>query len=166
LSGVSLRRSYAGGDIEQGCQSECPAILDTRYAFIAGHFSDVDLLNKAMGAYPIGNGIYQMSTCDLGLLPTLVFKIGGKEFFLAPEDYVDVRRIRGMVHSCYSALIVVKSEDYPFWILGEYFLKRHYVVFDYGQKRIGFASSKRMGHQVDDYGRLKSTRRLPVEGML
>ena len=160
LAGVSLRSSQAARDMERGCESACPAILDTRYSFIAGHFSDVDRINKAMGAFPVGNGIYRMSQCDLGLLPYLVFKIGNDEFLLAPDEYVDVRRIRGAVHSCYSALVVVDSEDYPFWILGEYFLKRHYVVFDYGQKQIGFARSKTMTEDVveDVYGRLTKTR--------
>uniref|UniRef100_A0A6G1SNE1 Lysosomal aspartic protease n=1 Tax=Aceria tosichella TaxID=561515 RepID=A0A6G1SNE1_9ACAR len=160
LSSVSLRSSYGARDLEQGCQSVCPAILDTRFSFIAGHFSDVDRLNRAMGAYPIGNGIYRMSQCDLGLLPYLVFKIGGNEFLLAPDEYVNVRRIRGMVHSCYSNLVVVDSQVYPFWILGETFLKRHYMVFDYGQKRIGFARSKTMSQEVveDEYGRIKKVR--------
>lgn len=160
LSGVSLRTSQAARDMEQGCESVCPAILDTRYNFIAGHFSDVDRINRAMGAFPIGNGIYRMSQCDLGLLPDLVFKIGDQEFLLAPDEYVDVRKIRGSIHSCYSALVVVDAEVFPFWILGEYFLKRHYVVFDYGQKRIGFARSKTMTQELvdDEYGRVKKVR--------
>jgi cathepsin D len=144
LSGVTVRNAYGDQDLERGCESACPAILDTRYPLIAGHFADVDRINKALGGFPVGNGLYRLSTCDLGVLPYLVFQIGGTDFTLAPQEYVEVRTIRGFPHACYSTLMVVEAEQYPFWVLGEFFLKRHYVLFDYAQKRIGFARSKTM----------------------
>lgn len=164
LTSVNIRDFYGTMELEKGCESACPAVLDTRFQLLGGHFADVDRLNRAIGGYPMGNGLYRMSHCDLALMPYLIFNIGGTEFALAPEEYVDIRHIRGQVVSCFSSLVVISSDQYPYWILGEYFLKRHYVTFDFGKKQIGFARSKTMPHQlkVDMYGRIK--RKLnPVE---
>lgn len=157
LSAVSLRQPYGDRELEQACESACPAILDSGGALISGHFTDVDRLNRAMGAYPDGAGSYRLAHCDLSRLPDLVFSIGGAEFSLAPDEYVTRMRVGGETLACYSDLRAVSADQYPYWILGERFLKRHYVVFDYGQRRIGFARSKSMPKEieVDIYGRTR-----------
>lgn len=142
LSGVLLKQRDYASELERGCESDCPAILDTGNKFIGGHFKDVDLLNRRIGAEPRGDGTYAFHQCELNTMPDLVFEIAGKEFWLSPEEYVHKIYINQNLIGCISALKVVDSERYPFWILGEPFLRRHYVVFDFGQKRLGFARSQ------------------------
>lgn len=144
LESVALQQPGHADALEVGCESACPAIVDTGTRYIGGHFRDVDRLNRRIGAFPRGGGVYELNPCDIGVLPDLVLRISGQEFKLRPEEYVEQLKISNKVVACISALKAIDSEHYPFWTLGEFFLKRHYVVFDFGQKRIGFAPSKRI----------------------
>lgn len=150
LDRVALAQKIGDQVLETGCDSGCPAVIETGTAAIGGHFTDVDRINKRIGAEPQGDGTYKFTHCDLGVMPDLVFTIGGVEFVLGPLDYIQRHYINGQLIVCYSALRAINSEEYPFWILGETFLKHHYVVFDYGQKRIGLAKSRKLSDDDDD----------------
>ena len=145
LSGISVRMPYDNEtNLETGCDTTCAAIVDTGTALIGGHFADIDRLNRQLGAMPKGDGSYIMTQCDLNLMPDLVLHIGEADFVMKPKDYVVMNIINQQVVSCHSVLRVIDSERFPYWVLGDFFLRRHLVVFDYGNKRIGFAKAKQV----------------------
>jgi len=141
LERVALENAN-GAEMEIGCESGCPVIVDTGSHYIGGHFVDVDRLNRKIGALPQEDGMYSLGPCELTLLPDLIFHIGGQKFSLKPEQYIEKVYVGRSLVTCISALKVIDSERYPFWTLGELFLKRHYIVFDFGQRRLGFAKSR------------------------
>lgn len=152
LDQVALRHHIGGHAVETGCDSGCPVIIETGSTYIGGHPVDVDRINRRIGAVPMEDGNYILNICDLGIMPDLVFTIGGTDFYLRPEEYIAENKISGNVFTCYSRLRALDSEQYPFWILGESFLKHHYVVFDYGEKRIGLAKSRKpTDYDIDNY---------------
>ncbi|KAJ6737842.1 BETA-SITE APP-CLEAVING ENZYME ISOFORM A-RELATED [Salix koriyanagi] len=85
------------------------------------------------------------STVDCGSVPSMPmvsFTIGGKEFELAPEEYI-LKVGQGSAAQCISGFTAldVPPPRGPLWILGDVFMGRYHTVFDYGKLRVGFAEA-------------------------
>jgi len=122
--------------------AETKAIADTGTSLLAiPKDSLTSLLTKfPSGAVkPLAAGEYTVDCSKVSSMPTLSFTIGGKDFTLEGADYV--LNISG---ECLLGItgIDVPAPRGPLWILGDVFLRKYYAVFDYGNKRLGFATAK------------------------
>merc|ERR1712060_701131 len=70
-------------------------------------------------------------------VPSLTFNLGGKDFELSKEDLI----LQQQGSNCLIGLMSIDVPAGPLWILGDVFMRKYYVQFDWGQKRLGFAGA-------------------------
>merc|ERR1712151_322830 len=72
-------------------------------------------------------------------LPELTFTLGGKDYALKREDLI----LQQSGSQCVLGLmgVDVPAPRGPLWILGDVFMRKYYVQFDWGQRRLGFAQA-------------------------
>lgn len=139
MDGVSLGQNQSSSLV--ACEKGCQAIADTGTSLIAGPVEEVKKLNEQLGAVPLPGGEYILPNCDLSSLPDIVFKIAGRDFPLKPEQYI--LKVSQMGKTlCLSGLFGMDIPHHPLWILGDVFIGPYYSIFDYGNKRVGFAHTK------------------------
>jgi len=86
------------------------------------------------------------SIIDCNLIPTLPnfnFTIGGQTLVMTPDQYIVQITQPGAPTQCLSGFIGI---DLPpqlevEWILGDPIIRAFYTIFDYGNKRVGFAKA-------------------------
>ena len=121
---------------EEACEDGCEAVADTGKQVIIGPTGFVELLHAKIGAKK-WNGQYTVDCKKVPSLPPINFVIGGKKFEMTANDYVV--NVQG---TCISGFQGLDIPDGPFFILGDIFLSKYYSVYDYGNKRVGFAPLK------------------------
>jgi len=130
------------GTSENWCSNGCKAIADTGTSVITGPSSNMDALNKALGAIVVhGEGIFP--NCDiLQTGPTVTIVLGGIEYNLTPQDYV-LQETQDGETSCISGFmgLDVPPPAGPLYILGDVFISTYYTVFDFAGARVGFATA-------------------------
>mmetsp|Transcript_101596 Transcript_101596/g.291644 ORF Transcript_101596/g.291644 Transcript_101596/m.291644 type:complete len:270 (-) Transcript_101596:340-1149(-) len=107
------------------------AIVDSGTSLLVGPSRDVNAIMSMIGAETI-DGMHAMSCNER--LPDRSFVLGGKVFALSMEELV-VDRIDD---SCILGIQAIEMR-HPIWILGDVFMRKYYVQFDWGKKRLGFA---------------------------
>lgn len=120
------------------CSTGCNSLLDTSSNFITGPSKDIENFNKFLNTTYLGGGHYMVDCGNVNKLPPLYISMGGRDFKLKGEDYVQELEI-GPFTFCLSLL--VSSTD-PFWTLGGAFMSRYYVTFDMENYKVGFANAQ------------------------
>jgi len=126
LDGVKL------GDF-LNCSATKTAIVDSGTSLLAGPPQEVHALATLMGA-TLSSGMYIVDCA--ASVPSLSFTLGGKDYVLEKEELI-VSQVSGY---CLLGLQGIKMRE-PTWILGDVFMQKYYVQFDWGKKRVGFASA-------------------------
>merc|ERR1712093_687053 len=72
-------------------------------------------------------------------IPDLAFTLAGKDFVLSKKDLI----LQSSGSTCILGLmgIDIPAPNGPLWILGDVFMRKYYVEFDWGQKRLGIAKA-------------------------
>lgn len=121
--------------------STTKAILDTGTSLLAGPTADVAKIAATVGAKPffLNKKEYTIDCSKVATLPDMVFTMGGNKFTISGADYVIKS---GPI--CLFAMtgIDVPAPNGPLWILGDVFIRKYYTVFDWENKRLGFAPVK------------------------
>lgn len=108
------------------------AIIDSGTSFLVGPDSDVSKIMTALGAQQQG-GLWAIPCNDLKG-DTISFKMAGHEFPLAASDIV-------LLHEGETCILGIQGGN-PFWILGDVFMRKYYVKFDWCNTRVGIAPSR------------------------
>lgn len=110
------------------------AIVDSGTSLLAGPQSDVDVIAKALNA-DTSQGVLIVECDKTASMPDLTFTLGqGSEFPLKVSEMV----LQQQGNQC---VLGIQPSPAPLWILGDVFMRKYYVKFDYGKKQMGFAIS-------------------------
>mmetsp|Transcript_26124 Transcript_26124/g.42045 ORF Transcript_26124/g.42045 Transcript_26124/m.42045 type:complete len:371 (-) Transcript_26124:190-1302(-) len=128
-----------GSDVnEQNFQ----AIADTGTSLMAGPSPVMSAINKAIGAKKmiIGNE-YQVDCSKIDSMPTVNIQLNGKNFPLAPQDYV-LQVSQGGQTQCLSGFMGLDAlTSRELYILGDVFIRKYYTIFDAENSQVGFATA-------------------------
>jgi len=119
------------------------AIIDSGTSLLAAPKADIKHIAKLVGAkvvlpIPPFNREYTID-CDAAA-PDIDITIGGKVYTLTKDDYI----IKSGTECLFGMTgLDVPAPAGPLYILGDVFMRAHYVKFDVGQKRLGFATIKK-----------------------
>jgi len=98
---------------------------------------------KVCASLPSPAGESTVDCSKLDSMPDVDVVLGGKKFTLTPQDYVLQISQEGQTE-CLSGFIGIELPPQVgpgFWILGDVFMRKYYTAFDFGNKRVGFATS-------------------------
>ncbi|KAF5185673.1 Aspartic proteinase [Thalictrum thalictroides] len=99
-------------------------------------------INELCERLPSPNGQSAVDCGSLSSMPQVSFTIGGKQFDLAPEEYV-LKVGEGSQAQCISGFTAmdIPPPRGPLWILGDVFMGKYHTIFDFGKQRVGFAEA-------------------------
>jgi hypothetical protein len=120
------------------------AIVDSGTSLMAVPAEDMKAIAAAVGAkqvlpIPPFNREYTIDCNSAG--PDIDISIGGKVYTLTKADYV--LNDAGQCLLGFTGLDVPSQDGGPLWILGDVFMRAHYVKFDVDNKQLGFATIKK-----------------------
>lgn len=115
------------------CKGGCVSICDTGNPWITGPSEDINIIYNATGADEYGN-----VDCNLvSTMPIVYLVLNGQVFSLEPEWYIS-KTITDGVESC---SVIFENSYTSQWNIGDMFIGKYYALFDYGNKRLGFAEA-------------------------
>lgn len=130
------------GQSQGWCPTGCKAICDSGTSVITGPKTNIDALNKQLGAIVfLGEGIFPNCTHALAG-PDIQIVLNSVTYVLTPNDYV-LQETQDGVTTCISGFLGldIAAPVGPLYILGDVFIAKYYAIFDFGNKQVGFATA-------------------------
>ncbi|RCN41048.1 eukaryotic aspartyl protease [Ancylostoma caninum] len=127
-----------GGFNHQGNNEQ--ALCDTGSSYLGAPRNVMNNIARITGAtFSAPHGVYTVPCPAMWTLPSLLFRIGGRQYRIPSVQYVIDMNLGN--NRCALAFYAM---DYDgnlgiSWILGVPFIRTFCTIFDYGQKRVGFA---------------------------
>jgi hypothetical protein len=113
------------------------AIVDSGTSLLAVPADEIKAIASACGAKPLIKGEYTID-CNADA-PDIDVKIDGKTYTITKENYI----INAGGECLFGFVgLDVPAPAGPLWILGDVFMRAHYVKFDVDNTRLGFATLK------------------------
>merc|ERR1712050_289082 len=121
------------------------AIVDSGTSLLAGPTAEIKAITDKLGAKSILGKEYTVDCSKT--LPDLSFTLGGTDYTMKQADYI----LQQSGSTCILGLmgVDVPAPRGPLWILGDVFMRKYYVQFDWGQKRLGFALAAAASSQTE-----------------
>jgi len=120
------------------CELGCSVTLDTGSNSISGPKQDVlEILSEIQAEYDKESDLWLVQCNKVDSYPVIVFRIDSYSYALTPRNYIRSFRFRENT-ICY---LTIKPTDSVNWIFGTNFLGAYYTVFDFGNRRVGFATT-------------------------
>ncbi|GBG26230.1 Pepsin A-1 [Hondaea fermentalgiana] len=132
---VELGGLYVDGELVSTTKK---AIVDSGTSLLAGPRAEVSKIAEQLGAKALPVGEYVIDCNANG--PDIDVELNGKKFTLSFEDYI-INSGQGM---CILGMIGIEigPPAGPLWILGDVFMKKYYVKFDWEGQSVGIAKLK------------------------
>jgi len=128
--------SIGGSSFGQG--DKC--IVDSGTSLLAGPTAAVGKIAKSIGAIKVPfRPLWGIQCSKKSSLPDLKVALGEFNFSLSPDEYL-LEAGMGVCLLQFTAIDVPAPRG-PLWILGDSFMRKYLTIFDYGNKRVGFAES-------------------------
>jgi hypothetical protein len=121
------------------------AILDTGTSLIHGPSQDVDQIFKIIKNNVKDCKKESILVCqcsDVAEFPVIEFFFNGKGFFVNPDEYV--------LKDGKNCMVLISSERFNFWILGDVFLRSYYTIYHMDEGKIGIARSTTSSSSKDN----------------
>jgi hypothetical protein len=124
----------------QSATTTMRAIVDTGTSLLAGPTADVKKIMTQIGAKPffLNPNEYTVDCSKVSSLPDITVSIGNSDFTLKGADYVISDE--GVVCLVGITGIDVPAPMGPLWILGDVFIRQHYVAFRTSPPAVGIAA--------------------------
>merc|ERR1711865_759460 len=132
----------------QSVTSVRKGIVDSGTSLLAVPTADMKKIAAAVGAktvlpFPPFNKEYTVDCTSAG--PDIDIVIAGNTYTLKKEDYI----IKDQTICLFGATAIdIPAPAGPLYILGDVFMRAHYVKFDVGNKQLGFAQLKKSSTTV------------------
>jgi len=110
------------------------AIVDSGTSLLVGPEAQVEAMAAILGAQKVRN-LYVIDCW--GPAPSIAFTLGGKDYAISGPELI----LQQSGDLCAIGLHASQSAE-NHWILGDVFMRKFYVEFDWGKQRVGFAQAE------------------------
>ncbi|XP_018328790.1 lysosomal aspartic protease-like [Agrilus planipennis] len=120
------------------CKNGCSAIADSSSNNIVGPKDEVEKIFKQIHATELFFGFYKVDCDTVNKLPRIHFIIGGKNFTLKGENYVQKLSWNSFM-LCITSFVASNTTN--LWVLGGAFLSEFYSIYDIEHLQLGLVKA-------------------------